>query len=133
MTTIDLFAGPGERDVAATRLGLNPWGIELDSAACATRKAAGLHTWQADVALALPLLIESQAKRPVIGLIASPPCQTFSMAGKGAGRAALDLVLAVLADVAAGADIDLARFDDPRTGLVSGTGTPIAIARTCSG
>lgn len=55
MNVIDLFAGPGGWDVAAAELGIHPLGIEHDDAACATRKAAGLRTLQADVAALDPL------------------------------------------------------------------------------
>lgn len=80
----DLFAGPGGWDVGAASLGLTTLGYELDPNACATRRAAGLPTVEGDVRAADP----KASTAP--GLIASPPCQTFSMAGKGAGRAALD-------------------------------------------
>jgi DNA (cytosine-5)-methyltransferase 1 len=50
------------------------------------------------------------------GLIASPPCQTFSLAGKGAGRRALDDVLLGVKTLAAGQP--LPTFDDERTSLV---------------
>jgi len=80
MTTevLDLFAGPGGWDVGARELGLDPLGVELDSWACATRKAAGLRTVKRNVARYTP--------DPFDGLIASPPCPSFSMAGKGKGR-----------------------------------------------
>lgn len=94
---IDLFAGPGGWDLAARALDLDPLGIEWDDAACATREAAGLRTLQADVADLDPraTLINhfaDQGAGPTAlwGLIASPPCQAFSMAGQGAGRRALD-------------------------------------------
>lgn len=76
---VDLFAGPGGWDLGARWLGLDPLGYELDPHACATREAAGMHTVPGDV---------TAAKVPdqIGGLIASPPCQAFSMAGKGAGR-----------------------------------------------
>lgn len=80
----DLFAGPGGWDVAARELGLETLGYELDANACATRRAAGLPTVEGDVRKGDPLAHNAP------GLIASPPCQTFSMAGKGAGRASLD-------------------------------------------
>lgn len=80
----DLFAGPGGWDVAARDLGLETLGYELDPNACATRRATGLATIEGDVRVADPLASEAR------GLIASPPCQTFSMAGKGAGRGSLD-------------------------------------------
>ena len=83
---IDLFAGPGGWDVGASTLGIEPLGIEFDDAACDTRDAAGLHTLQADIGDLDPCDFG-----PIDGLIASPPCQAFSMAGKGEGRKAIDL------------------------------------------
>lgn len=79
MNVVDLFAGPGGWDSAAQQLGLDPLGIEQDAAACATRKAAGLRTLQADVSELDPADFQAD------GLIASPPCQDFSLAGKRAG------------------------------------------------
>lgn len=80
MTVVDLFAGPGGWDKGAESLGLRPIGIELDEWACRTRAAAGLLTIRADVTTLDPLSFA-----PVEGLIASPPCPDFSVAGKGAG------------------------------------------------
>lgn len=106
---IDLFAGPGGWDVAAHRLGLNVLGVELDDAACATRIAAGFPTLQADVSAVTPI--------PARGLIASPPCQTFSTAGNGAGRRAIDTVIRSARRMADRAPVE-DTFDDPRTQLV---------------
>jgi DNA (cytosine-5)-methyltransferase 1 len=89
-TAVDLFAGPGGWDVAARELGIDVTGIEFDPAACQTRRAAGLKTIQDDVRNYGPKMFD------VEGLIASPPCQTFSMAGNGAGRQALSEVLAAV-------------------------------------
>ncbi|MEU0851453.1 DNA cytosine methyltransferase [Streptomyces flaveolus] len=112
---VDLFAGPGGWDIAAQQLGLPVTGIELDPSACATRRAAGLDTVEGDV----------RAWRPedfptATDLIGSPPCQPYSIAGKGAGRRALDTVLHFAAQLAARQDIraGLATLDDERTGLV---------------
>lgn len=92
-TALDLFAGTGW-GVAAQRLGIEEYGVEIMPEAVATREAAGMTTVYRDVwdGLADPTLIPEHDL-----LIASPPCQTFSMAGKGAGRAALDDVLALIA------------------------------------
>lgn len=82
---LDLFAGPGgwseglrmlDPDLHALEVG-----IEWDSAACATRAAAGHRTIQADIA-SFPL---DQFAGKQVGLIASPPCQDFSLAGRRAG------------------------------------------------
>jgi len=110
---VDLFAGPGGWDVAARDLGLHVLGIEWDAAACQTRRAAGLPTIEGDVRQYGPADFPG-----VKGFIASPPCQTFSAAGKGAGRKALDVVLAAIKSLEAREEIDLSAFDDERTGLV---------------
>jgi DNA (cytosine-5)-methyltransferase 1 len=85
VTVIDLFCGAGGWDVAAHALGMSPLGIEFADAPVATHQAAGFDTLQADIAELDPLDFA-----PCEGLIASPPCQAFSMAGKGQGRQALD-------------------------------------------
>ena len=79
---LDLFAGPGGWSEGLRSIGLSDVGIEWDAAACATRAAAGHATIRADVA---QYPTEPFAGK-VTGLIASPPCQDFSMAGKRAGR-----------------------------------------------
>ena len=85
---IDLFAGPGGLDVGATWLGIPTIGIELDSNACSTREAAGLDTVQGDVRDYGPANFPDATV-----LTGGPPCQTFTVAGKGAGRRALDQVV----------------------------------------
>jgi DNA (cytosine-5)-methyltransferase 1 len=113
--TVDLFGGPGGWDVAATGLGLPVTGIEKDHAACETRRAAGLATVEGDVRHYGPGDFPGATD-----LMGSPPCQPFSVAGKGRGRAALETVLA-LADRLAERrriDRDLTGLDDERTGLV---------------
>lgn len=110
-TAVDLFAGPGGWDLACDRLGIGSLGIEFDDAAVQTRQAYGLPTIHGDVRDYGP------ADFPwAEGLIASPPCQTFSTAGNGAGRKALDKVFAGIDALAAG-EMPPA-FDDERTGLV---------------
>lgn len=115
--TLDGCAGPGGWSLAAAALGLREAGIELDPAACATRRAAGHLTVRADVA-ALPL--RRMAGR-IRGLILSPPCGTFSAAGKGEGVGDMPLLHQALDDLAAGRDTrtQLAQAcSDPRTPLV---------------
>ncbi len=87
MLAVDLCAGSGWA-VACQRLGISELGIEIMPEAIATRDAMGVYTQ--DVSIAdLPDSFCSQA--PI--QIAGPPCQTFSMAGSGAGRQALNDVL----------------------------------------
>ncbi|MEH0512239.1 DNA cytosine methyltransferase [Streptomyces sp. B21-106] len=89
---VDLFAGPGGLDVAAEVLGHHVTGIEWDDDACETRAAAGMDTFAGDVrefrAAHFP---HAQV------LTGGPPCQTFTVAGHGAGRRALDDVLKYIA------------------------------------
>lgn len=97
---VDQFAGPGGWEVAARELGLDVLGIEWDDAACATRKAAGLRTLQADVAKLNPL----EGFTNVEGFIASAPCQAWSMAGNGGGQEDKALVYRALHDLEQGRD-----------------------------
>jgi DNA (cytosine-5)-methyltransferase 1 len=115
LDAVDLFAGPGGWSLAAQRLGLTEVGIENDKAACDTRRAAGHRTTQTDI-----LKVAPQLYRGVPGLIASPPCQTFSQAGGGAGRRQLDLVARAVARMGCGEwpAEEVAETSDPRTALV---------------
>lgn len=143
MIALDLFAGTGW-GVACQKLGIEEHGVEIMPEAVATREANGMRTIYRDVWLGLiDDLIESRGgyareaadaelargvdPRDVYDLlIASPPCQTFSMAGGGAGRRALDDVLGLIDDRAY---LDVAKLrafgetHDPRTALVL---TPLA-------
>ncbi|MDF6103649.1 DNA cytosine methyltransferase [Gordonia hongkongensis] len=112
---IDLFAGPGGMDVGAAWLGIPAEGVELDDNACATRVAAGLGTKQGDVRDFGP---EDFPDATV--LTGGPPCQTFTVAGSGSGRKALDRVIALTERMADGHDAadSLTAFEDERTGLV---------------
>ncbi|UFS96409.1 DNA cytosine methyltransferase [Nocardia huaxiensis] len=115
---VDLFAGPGGLDVAAKWLGIPAVGIEVDDDACRTRIAAKLGTRHADVRI--PRLLDMFPNAKI--LTGGPPCQTFSVAGAGAGRRALTQVLAFADRIAAGNRqavlAELAELDDERTGLV---------------
>lgn len=94
MKALDLFAGTGW-GVACKWLGIEEDGVELMPEAVATREANGMKTIYRDVWEGLKLTKEEfqNSYGPYRMLIASPPCQTFSPAGNGAGRAALNEVL----------------------------------------
>ena len=96
---IDLCSGAGGWEVAARELGIDTLGIELDDAPVAVARAAGFSVLQADMATLDPLDFA-----PCPGLIASPPCPTFSSAGRGAGRDLEAIILGAIADLAAGRD-----------------------------
>ncbi|MEW2293497.1 DNA cytosine methyltransferase [Streptomyces sp. NPDC006743] len=119
---LDLFAGPGGLDVACHRLGVPSLGIEWDRSACLTRYAAGLDTLHADVSAVRREAFESLP--PEINVLAGgPPCQTYSVAGKGAGRKALEEVKQFIDRLMAGdpdeeIDKELGNLSDPRTALV---------------
>lgn len=134
MSVLDLFAGPGGWDAGLRMAGYGGWllGLELDPDACDTARAAGHTRIQIDVAAVDDPCAEFG---PIRGLIASPPCQGFSAAGKGLGRRDIDKVTALLADVRTERQLTTllrrtrpgaasrrfgqnAGFSDPRTALV---------------
>jgi DNA (cytosine-5)-methyltransferase 1 len=96
---IDLFAGPGGWSEAARALGVREVGLELDAAACATRAATGHRTIRADVA-EFPVGHLADVR----GLIGSPPCTTFSAAGKRVGVAVTDILAELVRDMLGGKD-----------------------------
>jgi DNA (cytosine-5)-methyltransferase 1 len=112
MTAIDLFAGCGGASLGLGRAGYEVLGVEFDAQAHDTHEAAGMECIWADVRDLNPALFHG-----VDHLHASPPCQTFSVAGKGTGRDSVTALSAAVKDVLNGAqpadlDIDVA---DERT------------------
>ncbi len=97
---LDLFAGPGGWSHALTAIGARDIGLEWDEWACKTRAVAGQLTIRTDVAR-YPTWIFSGR---ILGLIASPPCQAWSMAGKRLGLVDQPLVHQAVADLAVGRD-----------------------------
>ncbi|MGW2009389.1 DNA cytosine methyltransferase [Streptomyces nigrescens] len=120
---LDLFAGPGGLDVAAHFLGFKSVGIEWDQNACETRYAAGLPTFHADVSVMRETRFD-EIPSSVEVLAGGPPCQSFSVAGRGAGRAALATVEEFIHRLVSGEDESRIDRDlhaagvDPRTALV---------------
>ncbi|MFF1459817.1 DNA cytosine methyltransferase [Streptomyces sp. NPDC058330] len=125
---VDLFAGPGGLDIAATIMRVKSIGVEWDDATRATRDAAGLLTAKVKDVAALspcdPDVVDANV------LTGGPPCQSFSVAGSRKGHKALEDVKR-LATILTG-QTTLASFDaawkavkketddmsDERTGLV---------------
>ncbi|MFC9856269.1 MULTISPECIES: DNA cytosine methyltransferase [unclassified Streptomyces] len=97
---LDLFSGPGGWSRALTVLGVRDVGLEWDEWACKTRLAAGQLTLRTDVAMypVWPWVGRTS------GLIASPPCQAWSMAGKRLGLLDQPLVHEAVENLAAGRD-----------------------------
>lgn len=119
---LDLFAGPGGLDVAAHFLGFKSIGIEWDRDACETRYAAGLPTIHADVSVMRETRFD-EIPTSVDVLAGGPPCQSFSVAGNGAGRRALESVKDFIHRLVDGEDEakideDLHALGDSRTALV---------------
>jgi len=96
---LDLFAGPGGWEEGLRRLGHRALGIDSDALACATAEAAGHERLLADVSA-----LEPSGFPGTVGLIASPPCQAFSRAGKGLGRQDEPRVVACARELGEGRD-----------------------------
>ncbi|MEU7166612.1 DNA cytosine methyltransferase [Streptomyces morookaense] len=97
---LDLFAGPGGWSHALTVLGAHDVGLEWDEWACKTRAAAGHTTIRTDVAQYPTWPFTGKTT----GLIASPPCQAWSMAGMRLGLMDQPLVHQAVTDLAQGRD-----------------------------
>lgn len=94
---LSLFAGVGF-GVACHRLGIVEYGVENDRDVCATRAAAGMMTIAGDVR---PVARDCSPVAYEL-LLAGPPCQPFSNAGRGNGRGELGLILDLIEQVGRG-------------------------------
>jgi DNA (cytosine-5)-methyltransferase 1 len=112
MIGTELFAGPGGLGLAAKLAGIHTVGIEWDRNAVATRVAAGLPTIHGDVTRYRPNDIPSTI------LTGGPPCQTFTIAGNGEGRAELERIIDAVKRMGGRQHVDPREFADPRTALV---------------
>ncbi len=96
---LDLFAGPGGWGEGLRELGYRARGIDSDPVACATAEAAGHERLVADVST-----LDPHDFPGAVGLIASPPCQAYSSAGKGLGKQDKPRVLACARELGGGRD-----------------------------
>lgn len=106
---IELFAGPGGMSEGFSMLGLarhQAVGIEFEKDACATAEAAGHRRLLIDVGKCDPIKVACfyfpSTAGCITGLHASPPCQGFSLAGKGKGREDSEMLIALIHAVAEG-------------------------------
>lgn len=125
MTTwLDLFSGHGV-GVAMRDLGIEEKAVEIWQDAIDTRVLNGL----SEPAYRDAWCVEEAASFDFEGIWASPPCQTFSTAGSGSGRKALESVIELVRSGAWKNPQSLresaAGLGDLRTGLVL---TPLAYA-----
>jgi len=134
MTTIDLFAGPGGWDEGARSLGVTDIiGFDTSADACATAVAAGHRRNQGDVRE-----LRFSDWLDATGLIASPPCPTFSPSGLRSGLGDdYQAVLDVWTSIGWGAEVDQAMscvddVADPRTALLALAGAwALALPNLC--
>jgi DNA (cytosine-5)-methyltransferase 1 len=96
---VDLFAGAGGWEEGLRGLDRRALGIEFDPLACAAARAAGHERLEADLAA-----LDPGDFGPLWGLIASPPCQAYSIAGKKLGETDKAAVIACAHELAAGLD-----------------------------
>ena len=113
---LDLFAGTGV-GVACHQLGVPEYGVEIWEPAIATREVVGFNTPYNDV-----WDVDKADDLDFDTLWASPPCQTFSAAGKGKGREALDQIIHLVESGVWKDVVALKKATEPlgddRTGLV---------------
>lgn len=92
VNTISLFAGPGGIDAGAALLGLDLHGWDLDTDACDTATAAGYERTRGSVTD-----LDPESMRGTTGAIITPPCPTFSAAGRRTGQGDMPRLLDALA------------------------------------
>lgn len=79
---LDLYAGAGGWDEGARILGMPTIGLEIEPAPCVTAHRAGHQRIRCDVATYPTAPFAGR----IGGLVVSPPCQAWSMAGKRLGE-----------------------------------------------
>ena len=92
LQALDAFAGAGGWSVACAQVGIDDLGIENEPIVVQTRAAAGFETLFNDVWEG----VHERANFTMPIFLGSPPCQAFSVAGRGDGRTAMDDILRAL-------------------------------------
>lgn len=92
MTVVDLFSGAGGWAVAAHRLGMDTIGFDFELTAVRTQRAAGFDVELADLHETLPV----RPRSDFYGLVASPSCRMFSVAGSQEGASYNDVLVSAL-------------------------------------
>lgn len=115
--TLDIFKGAGGWSEGLRELGVpDVTGVEINDAARSTSAAAGHACIQADVSM-----VDLRMFVGLAGLVGSPPCPSFSTAGKGLGKLDMARILAHIARIrTAGRWLHYSRegWHDPRSALV---------------
>lgn len=108
---LDLYAGAGGWDEGARQLGMDTIGLEIWHDACVTAVRAGHPRIQCDIATYPTAPFVGR----VTGLIASPPCQAWSMAGNRKGEQDKERVHELVNAYAQGANNPGDGWADPRS------------------
>jgi DNA (cytosine-5)-methyltransferase 1 len=98
---VDTFSGPGGWEEGMRQLGIiNVLGIEWETHACNTARAAGHHRLQADITT-----LDPADYLGATGHVSSPPCTKFSTAGDGVGRQVIEQLADGIRALFAGRDV----------------------------
>jgi DNA (cytosine-5)-methyltransferase 1 len=100
---LDAFHGAGGWSEGLRELGRESVGVEYDPDMVATSRAAGHEVVLADVAAIDPRELAPEGER-CEGVIASPPCPSFSNGGKQLGRRDMPAIHRLVAELASGVD-----------------------------
>ena len=110
---LDLFAGAGGASWGFHEVTDHVLGLELNTDAVATQEYAGMECYQTDIAATNAAAFQKLHGSAHLHLHASPPCTTFSAAGKGHGRNSVEVLGAAAYDILTHGftDVDLDGID----------------------
>lgn len=123
---VDLFAGPGGLDEGRRLAGHDDvplLAIEWEANAARTAQLAGHQRVRADVATFPCAHLRGRVRL----LVGAPPCPTFSAAGKGAGRVALDLFVWGVGRMLVGDDVRAEVRERHRALLIAALEVPVGV------